>query len=895
MEQLLNSDGTPSFTNISNLRTNFEESFARKQLGATMKSIVIKCINHIENNNAAEVLSDEKIRGIVKGSIEEVADKCFTNDELNGSSYIGGLKRIVKEYAGMEAAYREDLANAILATESDKAVAGGKILELFSTENLKFTDRNLFKRYSDELESTFALEGEEIVTEIGKEVGAAIAEAEEKNVIINETSKVIQDKQDEIREELATTDEDDDEEEGEDTSSDNENFDDSEDDGEEPENTEDDTDNDDTSTEGYEMGVERLIGLNSDEREEALKFIESKRPQIEKSFETFYDKLDKGLTSFEKKDENYHITRYFEDKKDFKDEVSERLDKLYAGLHNKKKLFGNSVNKMRFKLCSVRGMNNIKYITTIILSCIPYVGGLISYALILTDEDERKAQKVVKTVGDAASSVFETKIYIKTGINDGEYITYDLFFYLKINLKKFWQQGGMEDFDAEVATIEENLDTSLISDIENGKITIGVPDTTHTEDTDGEANVAVTDVSEHTDDGAVGNENPDQVPTDLTVSTPNEGEEPETNDTVSVEGYETKEYLDYKYGNENLGKVIVPLSPTKLDMIDIPKTNALACVYAKGSEGIDSLRSVVTARFDILEDIVNREHDEELTKKFDEYKKFAIESFDGAVDIQNSMAAIGITPYGLIDKEDPVSLYIGSKAHRYLSHDLSIKNKNPKKSFESLNDAIDAAFDIAILKDAARNSKTKDNLIALNKERASREDLFWNNIVGLDGDEEKKDQIKNILQFADLDIDTRALVDTEYLNSINIALDTQKIPVPGKCENEIHEELFNSAKERIESFLGKDIDGSQIDIIRAMIEGRDTSDYAPTTFEKFIIKLGTDEALEKNGGKDFEVGQESAELIKNKAIILTALNAFVDKVKPMNEHDTKEFKEYIGL
>ena len=875
MEQLLNSDGTPSFTNISNLRTNFEESFARKQLGATMKSIVIKCINHIENNNAAEVLSDEKIRGIVKGSIEDVADKCFTNDELNGSSYIGGLKKIVKEYAGMEAAYREDLANAILATESDKAVAGGKILELFSTENLKFTDRNLFKRYSDELESTFALEGEEIVTEIGKEVGAAIAEAEEKNVIINETSKVIQDKQDEIREELATTDEDDDEEE--------------------PTEEDEGVDENETSEEGYEMGVERLIGLNSDEREQALKFLDSKRSQIEKSFETFYDKLDKGLTSFEKKDEDYHITRYFDDKKDFKDEVSERLDKLYAGLHNKKKLFGNSVNKMRFKLCSVRGMNNIKYITTFILSCIPYVGGLISYALILIDEDERKAQKVVKTVGDAASSVFETKIYIKTGINDGENITYDLFFYLKINLKKFWQQGGLEDFDAEVATIEENLDSSLISDIENGKITIGIPDTTHTEDTDGEANVAVTDVSEHTDDGAVGNENPDQVPTDLTVSTPNEGEEPETNDTVSIEGYETKEYLDYKYGNENLGKVIVPLSPTKLDMIDVPKTNALACVYAKGSEGIDSLRSVVTARFDILEDIVNREHDEELTKKFDEYKKFAIESFDGAVDIQNSMAAIGITPYGLIDKEDPVSLYIGSKAHRYLSHNLSIKNKYPKKSFESLNDAIDAAFDIAILKDAARNSKSKDDLIVLNKERASREDLFWNNIVGLDGDEEKKDQIKNILQFADLDIDTRALVDTEYLNSINIALDTQKIPVPGKCENEIHEELFNSAKERIESFLGKDIDGSQIDIIRAMIEGRDTSDYAPTTFEKFIIKLGTDEALEKNGGKDFEVGQESAELIKNKAIILTALNAFVDKVKPMNEHDTKEFKEYIGL
>ena len=513
----------------------------------------------------------------------------------------------------------------------------------------------------------------------------------------------------------------------------------------------------------------------------------------------------------------------------------------------------------------------------------------------ITDEKAKNKRILTKSAKKEITDYASIKVVGKcTGSNSDTFDTI-LSFKVKFKAKKIVEYGGLEDFDAEVATIEENLDTSLISDIENGKITIGTPDTTHTEDTDGSANVDITDVSEHTDDGAVGNENPDQVPTELTVSTPNEGEEPETNDTVSIEGYGTKEYLDHKYGNENLGKVIVPLSPTKLDMIDIPKTNALACVYAKGSEGIDSLRSVVTARFDILEDIVNREHDEELTKKFDEYKKFAIESFDGAVDIQNSMAAIGITPYGLIDKEDSVSLYIGSKAHRYLSHELSIKNKNPKKSFESLNDAIDAAFDIAILKDAARNSKTKDDLIALNKERASREDLFWNNIVGLDGDEEKKDQIKNILQFADLDIDTKALVDTEYLNSINIALDTQKIPVPGKCENEIHEELFNSAKERIESFLGKDIDGSQIDIIRAMIEGRDTSDYAPTTFEKFIIKLGTDEALEKNGGKDFEVGQESAELIKNKAIILTALNAFVDKVKPMNEHDTKEFKEYIGL
>lgn len=889
MEQLLNADGTPSFTNISNLRTNFEESFARKQLGATMKSIVIKSINHIENNNASEVLSDEKIRGIVKGSIEDVADKCFTNDELNGSSYIGGLKKIVKEYAGMEANYREDLANAILATESDKAVAGGKIQELFSTENLKFTDKNLLNRFSDELESTFAMEGEEIVTEIGKEVGAAIAEAEEKNVIINETSKVIQDKQDEIREELATTDEEDDEED-EDTSSDNEEFDDSEDDGEEPsveDENEENTD-DETSTEGFDYGIEH-IGFSREDRKEALDLFVKERSRVVKNLKDFFAKLEKRAAEENSKSKNTMYMKY--DNADaFAKALDERFEILYKKFINKES--GNSKGKFTINLMSVKDMDNVKYIISLLLALSGFI--IIPIALVLTDEDDQNSTKIYRETKGQLKDIIKGKLKVRNHV-ENHHIYNDISLEIKVNLKKMWKAGGLEDFDAEVATIEENLDTSLISDIENGKISIGIPDTTHTEDTDATPNVDITDVSEHTDDGAVGNEEPEQVPTDLTVSEPNDNPEPETNDTVSVEGYGTKEYLDHKFGNENLGKVVVPLSPTKLDMIDIPKTNSLACVYAKGSEGIDSLKSVVTARFDILEDIVNREHDEELTKKFDDYKKFAIESFDGAVDIQNSMAAIGITPYGLIDKEDPVSLYIGSKVHHYLSHDLSVKNKTPKKSFESFNDAIDAAFDIAILKDAARNSKTKDDLIALNKERASREDLFWNNIIGFEGDEEKKDKIKNILQFADLDIDTKALVDTEYLKSLDIALDTQKIPVPGKSEDEVHEELFNNSKERIESFLGKDLNASQLDIIRAMIDGRDTSDYAPTTFEKFIIKLGTDEALEKNGGKDFEVGQESAELIKNKAIILTALNAFVDKTNPMNKHDTKEFKEYIGL
>ena len=877
---LLNADGTPSFTSISELRNNFEESFAKKQLGATMKEVVIKSIASIDNKNAENIMTDENVRKLVNNSISDISDKCYTNEELNGSSYLGGLRKLVKEYANMEADYREELANAIDSTEKDKAVAGGKIIELFSTENLSFMNKDIKSRFIDELNSSFSFESDEIITEIGKEVGSAIAEAEEKNVIINETSKVIQDKQDEIREELSSTDEDDEEEE---TTDNSEEIDDSEDDGTEP-TSEDGADgnekpDEETSTEGFEYGIERLIGLSRDEREEALKFVESKRPQLEKTFETFYEKFDKALSNFENKSEDYHIRRYFDDKKDFKEEISERLDKLITGLHNKKKLFGNSVNKMKFKLCNIRGISNVKYIIALVLAYIPYVGGLASFALILTDEDERKASEVIKAVGDAASSVFETKIFIRRGNNDGQNVSYDLFFQLKVNLKKFWQAGGMEDYDNEVATIEEKLEDSVNNDIENGNITIGEQD--------------ITVVSEHIEDGADGNEEPEQTPTDLTVSEP-DASNPELEETDASLLTSTEEYRKIKYSNENLGKVIVPLSPTRLDSIDIPSAKALGTIYAKATESLNSLKSVISGRLDLLGDIVEREHDEELTKKFDSYKARAMEAFDDAMDIQGTMNSIGITPFGIENINDPVNVYIGSKAYKYLDKELSLKNKTPKNNFKSVEDAIDAAFDIAIMKDAARNAKDNDSLIAINRDRMSREDLFWTNITNVEADDASIDQIKNVLQFGDLDIDKNALVDTEFLTNIELAIDTIGVKKPGKSESEINKEIFDRTKERIESFLGKDLTYQQIEIIEAMIEGRDTSDYAPTPFEKFVIKLGTDKALEKNGGKDFEIGQESADEIKNKAITLCTLNSFVDKFSPMNENDTKEFKEYIG-
>lgn len=884
MENLLNYDGTPSFTNISTLRDNFETSFAKKHLGSVMKDIVIKSMNKIDNSNAEDLLKDEKVTEFIGNGIAEISDKCYTNEELNGSTYIGGLKGLVKEYASMESQYREDLANAILASESDKAKAGGKILELFSTENLEFSNKELKQRFGDMLNSSFSFEAEDIVTEIGKEVGAAIAESEEKNIIINETSKVIEDKRNEIREELSSIDDED--EEDDDTSENDEDYDDSEDDGtatDEPD--EEDDQNDETSTEGYEYGIERFIGLSRDERKEALETFVKERPQVIKSFKEFYGKMIKKAKDMNS-DQKGTIYMNYDDEKEFAEALDYQFEKLYKKLTNKKSITGNSKGKFTIKLMSIKDINAAKYFISLALSLMGFI--IIPCVLVILDEDNQNANKIVKETKSNLNDIMKCKLKFKDHIKNSHFYD-DVYLQIKVNLKKLWKAGGFEDYENEVEEIEDRLDETLSNDIENGKVTVGFQDVSVD-------NLEVTNVAEHIEDGETGeNEsvNPDQVPTEVTSSTPAEAPEQLTNDTIP-EIAATEEYNRLKYSNEYIGRVVVPLSPTRLDSIEIPSAKALGTVYAKSSESLNSLKTVITGRLNLLGDIVEREHDEELTKKFTDYKARALEAFDDALDIQGTFATIGITPYGVEDINDPVNVTIAAKAYKYLSGDLELKNKCPKTSYKSIEDAIDAAFDIAIMKDAARNAKTKDDLISINKDRMSREDLFWNNITTIEADDVNKDQIKSILQFGDLAIDKKALVDTTFLTNIELALDTIGVKKPGQTEDEVHKEIFERSKERIESFLGKDLTYQQLEIIEAMIESRDTSDYAPTPFEKFIIKLGTDKVLEKNGGKDFEIGQESADEIKNKAICCCVLNSFIDKLNPMNQSDTNTFKEYIG-
>lgn len=887
MNQLLNADGTPSFMNISDLKTNFEESFAKKQLGASMKDIVVKSISNINNKNADAALIDSKTKALINNSVGEIADKAFTNEELNGSSYIGGLKKIISEYASMESAYREDVANAILASEHNQQKASDRIFELFSTENLNFSTEDLKRRFIDAINIEFGIEGEDIVEEIGKDVGSAIAEAEEKNIIINQTSKVIEDQKEEIREELSVDDEDEDEktEDGND-----EEFDDSEDDGNESSEENEDSDEEEspkeeTSLESYILGLESDVS-DMQMRKEAIQLLTKQKPDIEANIVKTYVNINKNKEKFVNKIDQTQWHDYFDNPQEFAKNVKE---KLTVGIN---RLKGHNRVTVKIPFARIKGSHKARVVLEILFS---FIGGWLTWpiALVLWITDSklharnRMAKRAKKEISDYAS----IKVVGKNTGSDSDTFDTVLMFKVKLRAKRIVRSEGLEDYENEVDEIDQKLEDTLVDDVENGKVTIGEVDISHTE-LPADTETAKLEVGEHIQDGADGHEEPEQAP-NATVSTISDTPDVDLDSgEVTMVDTGAEEFINLKYSNNNISRVIVPLSPTRLDMIDIPSKNALAAIYTKASESQDSLKNVIGARFNILEDIVNKESDEELTKKFTDYKKVAMEAFDISNIAESTLNNIGLTARGIEDTSDPISISIGSKAYQYLSHDVKIYEKDPKKSFESSEDAVRAAFDIITIKDAVRNASNKDTMIALANNLASREDLFWSNIVDLN-DDQHKEQIKNILQLGDLDLDKKALVDTEFLTSIDLGVDTIKIVEPGKTEDEVSDEIFEKSKQKIESFLGKDINPTQEDLIRSMIKGNDTSDFAPTPFEKFIIKLGTDEAVKKNGGKDFELGQEDAEFIKNKAIVLSILDKFVDKLNPMNENDTKDFKDYI--
>ncbi|HQL12167.1 MAG TPA: hypothetical protein PK507_04055, partial [bacterium] len=401
MNVFLNPDGTINFEILSDTRLNFEENFAKKQLGTVIKDIIVKSTP--SNTSNGDIFETDSIKSILKSSITEIANAAYENKLLNNASFVGSAASTIKEYAGMEADYRMDKAIAILKSGVDQNEAEAKINTLFSVES--FISKEIKDRFVSEMNIKYGTEAEEIVVEIGKTVGKAISDAEEKNIIIGETIKVIADEKEKMKDALEVSDEEEPEED--DTSEDNTN-DEGDLDGSETDfdNDEEEPEEDDTSTEDYEFGQERLIGLDLDERAEALKMLESEAPKIIKSMKDFYSKVDKNIKKLQDKDDELKIKSYFDNQTDFDKYIEGKIKSTMTALKKNKGLSGNSREVLKVKLYNTRSLKKSKEIIAI-LSAIFFnlFGGILGIIIITEDENVKRSKKVLKEIGDTANSI----------------------------------------------------------------------------------------------------------------------------------------------------------------------------------------------------------------------------------------------------------------------------------------------------------------------------------------------------------------------------------------------------------------------------------------------------------------------------------------------------------
>lgn len=921
--KMYNPDGTVSFERIDNMRDSFEDAFAKKCLGAAMKDIIIKSIpNRVDNES---ILNDDGIKSILTNAIAEIANTAYTEKELNGrANYINSIIDTVKEYASMEADYRMEVAAANYEANKNKVEASSEIRDLFSLENLDFSNNELKNRYIDEMELKHGQEGEDIVVEIGKEVGKAIADAETKNIVINQTTKAINDQKKELEEELEVNEEE--PEDGEDNSDsgeseNSENLDGSETDFD---NDSEDPNEDETSEESFDYGTEGIL-ISQKDRAATIELLDREKEKIMTYILENYDRLEESLkdmsgSKFDKDvDWQKNNIKVKLTKTEFEKMFRRKFEITLDSLRGKKGNFitGNSKAKFDIDIAEVKGIENWKLWTLAIAGVLFFwLGTLICVCILCNDEDEKNIQEVKRRVKNELDYSF-TKCVVKKHVNRKAHPhTFDATICLRIefNLARINRKGiedyitipsvkknfftGTEEVDTIIETLKENIDNK----IEDGELSIGYNDSEdHYQEPDLDKPSQVSDYSnsdneketDQADENGVGEPEITEANVSDDLSAQATSVHEHVLENMSSEDY--KEYTGYIFSNENISKTLVPLSPLRFDSLPDYSAESLAAIYLRGSEGLSSLRNVIEARFEGLSEIVSRESDEELTKKLETYKERSIEAFNDAEMIRDSLNSVGLDTFGIEDVNDKLSLNIGSKVYKYANNKLKIKNIVPKEHWKSVEDGIDSVFDMILVKDALRNAhKNKDSetMISLKNDLMSRESLYYENLATIEGDEDKKNAIANLIKIDEVNLDKSFIQVDKFTESLKIALDTTKVKTtkPDVSDEKINNDIYNRAKNRIEFITNKEVTPEQSEIINAMIEGRDISDYAPTPFEKFVLTIGEDKVKEN---KDYELSGESAGYIQDEACLRTVLWSFVNKTKPFSDKSIEEFNQYL--
>lgn len=607
-----------------------------------------------------------------------------------------------------------------------------------------------------------------------------------------------------------------------------------------------------------EIGLEKLF-LNENDREEAINLIQKNRSKYMSELRTIINGINTNMnkidSSFEKrhgvKVEDLIKKNYVEDK-DYVDKKIKLLESALDYIIKKKTFTGNAKRKIIVPLMVLTYERKSTYILRLLtIMFVSWFAGAI-WELISSqvDKNRLKYQEGVDTVTKEMNLPF-MKAYVRQySASSRDFITVEIGILFNFSLKKILKHGGMEDYEG-IHNIEKQLLNRYMDNLSS-----------YYEDID------LSEIEENIYSDMTSDENGETL-----IKLPN--------GVVSKE-----EYIKKIYSAENISNVLVPLSPVKLDNMEIPSLDAMSAIFTRATEDINSIRSIMGARLEMLGNIVSKESDEELSGKFENLKSVALESIERADVIRDIISRFRITPFGL-ESDDREDILIARNLYNFVNDKYKLSSITPK-NFDSMEDAINAAFDIGMIKKSYLDTGSLEDY----NEIQERENRFWESMVKMDLDNDRKTQIENILKLQDLDLGGGFIVDPAFEKSLKLATKANPLKAsPTKSENEINDMIFDRVVERMKNIeLVDDIDQQSKELIRSLINGTDPVGYLNTPFEKLLIDEGKNNSNDMEG--DFELSAESKDAY-NRAFLGVTIHSFVNRIKPFSEETLNRFNKYM--
>lgn len=607
-----------------------------------------------------------------------------------------------------------------------------------------------------------------------------------------------------------------------------------------------------------EIGLEKLF-LNENDREEAINLIQKNRSKYMSELRTIINGINTNMnkidSSFEKrhgvKVEDLIKKNYVEDK-DYVDKKIKLLESALDYIIEKKTFTGNAKRKIIVPLMVLTYERKSTYILRLLtIMFVSWFAGAI-WELISSqvDKNRLKYQEGVDTVTKEMNLPFMKAYVRQSSASSRDFITVEIGILFNFSLKKILKHGGMEDYEG-IHNIEKQLLNRYMDNLSS-----------YYEDID------LSEIEENIYSDMTSDENGETL-----IKLPN--------GVVSKE-----EYIKKIYSAENISNVLVPLSPVKLDNMEIPSLDAMSAIFTRATEDINSIRSIMGARLEMLGNIVSKESDEELSGKFENLKSVALESIERADVIRDIISRFRITPFGL-ESDDREDILIARNLYNFVNDKYKLSSITPK-NFDSMEDAINAAFDIGMIKKSYLDTGSLEDY----NEIQERENRFWESMVKIDLDNDRKTQIENILKLQDLDLGGGFIVDPAFEKSLKLATKANPLKAsPTKSENEINDMIFDRVVERMKNIeLVDDIDQQSKELIRSLINGTDPVGYLNTPFEKLLIDEGKNNSNDMEG--DFELSAESKDAY-NRAFLGVTIHSFVNRIKPFSEETLNRFNKYM--